>query len=131
MAVPDGEKLLGRYLRDRLEGVRVVAKTPEDTEASPWIRLTLIDAPSELNPDRLAEFYFQLDVYATEEGGHPEANRVAYAVRELLGQEQICGVYDGGVIGAARLNGFGRFPDAAFEPARERVTLTTTLWARS
>lgn len=133
--IPDGEKLISRYLREYealdAKDVRVVGKPPSDTEKSPWIRVTVLDAPSSLQPDHLVPFYFQLDVYATEEGGQPEAVQTALVVREALGElNRGASLPDGVVVGVA-LNGFARIPDTEFEPARERMMLTTTVYAHS
>lgn len=132
--IPDGEKLLSRYLREyaplAAEDVRVVGKPPSDTEKSPWIRVTVLDAPSAL-PDHLVPFYFQLDVYATEEGGQPEAVQTALIVREALAELNRGASLPDGVVSGAEINGYARIPDTEFEPARERMMLTTTVYAHS
>lgn len=127
--IPDGEKLVSNYLR-AYPGMdsRFVGKTPSDLSSS-WVRVTQLDAPSGV-PDHLVEFYFQLDCYATIEGGQPEANELGRKVRAAL--ELMPGAHDEGVVTGTMINGDARVPDTEMgEPARERKILTVTVWAHS
>lgn len=124
--IPDGEKLLSNYLRD-LIGVRVVGKTPATVE-EPWIRVTQLDAPQSDVADHLIGFYCQLDIYAGADGGQPEAKDIAADVREAL-RDIGSAEHTDAVVSGARVNGVARIPDTDLEPARERVVMTTTIWA--
>jgi hypothetical protein len=137
--IPDIEKLLGAYLRnyDALAdlGVRVIG-TPGpgfDFDTAPWIRLTVLDAPSDSPADHHIGFYCQLDCYASKAGisgsQQKEASLVARTVREAL--RDIAGAHADGVVAGARINGFARIPDTDLEPARERIVLTTTTFAHA
>lgn len=133
--IPDGEKVAGKYLRehDSIEALsaRVVGKTPEST-ATPWIRLTELDAPSvgRHRSDRLIEFYFQLDCYAGKDGGQPEAKLLMRTARAVLG-EMPAATHDGVRVTGVDIRGSRRLPDGDFEPARERVILTALVWMRN
>jgi hypothetical protein len=127
---PYAEKILSDWLRAHVElaeidGVRVVGKTPED-DATPWVRLTQLDAQSQGSPHRLVEFYVQLDCYAGVEGGQPEANRLAQAVFAALADlDGANHQAEGAVVTASRPNmGLRRPDDDGFNPARERFVST-------
>lgn len=121
------EKLVAKYLRTR--GVDRVATNPGDAE-SPWVSVTLLDAPQTegSSADRLVAHLLQLDCYAGSGGGQPEAVALAGSCREAL-VEIADHDHDLGTVTAGRINGMARIPDTGFEPARERVILTATVWA--
>lgn len=130
--IPDGEKVLSKYLRAHpalaeLE-TRIVGKTPEDTTRS-WVRLTQLDAgPVDRRAGSLVEFYFQLDCYAGEQGGQPEAALLATAVFAAIAELEGANYRsDGAVITAAGPNLGARAPDTDFEPARERFVSTAVV----
>lgn len=126
--IPNAEKLVANRLREEAD-LRVVAKTPKDTDSA-WVRLTLLDAPQGNSPaDHLVAFYLQLDCYAGKKGGEPEAIGLALAAREVL--TGLGGTYDEGVVTGGRINGMARIPDVDLEPARERVVMTATVWAHA
>lgn len=118
------EKLLADHLRT--VDLRVTAKTPDDTD-SPWVCLTLLNAPQTDLADHFSGYYCQLDCYAGAGGGQPEAVSVAAAARGAIGAME--GVHDLGVVTGAQIEGFARIPDAEFEPARERIIVTATIYA--
>lgn len=131
--IPDGEKLIGNYLREdaRVEaaGARVVGKPPDD-KTQPWIMLTQMNAQADPNtPDYLVTYHLQLDCYAGETGGQPEAKSLSRAAREALaeldGANQTLSDAIGGtaVVSRVGFTGMIRLPDDGFEPARERVIL--------
>lgn len=139
--IPDGEKIIGAYLRTNSDitgfasgsGARVVGKTP-DSKAAPWIRLTQIDAYNDANvtPDYLITYFLQLDCYAGDSGGQPEAQQLGRVARAVLagldGANQTLGDSIGGtaVISRVRFTNMMRLPDdQGFEPARERIILDT------
>ncbi len=128
--IVDGEKLIGTYLRTHASitalDARVVGKTPSSTE-TPWIRLTQLDARSERSEhEHFLAYYLQLDIYAGEDGGQPEAVTLARTAREALHQMQYA-THAGAVVSAVTFSGMARIPDTDFEPARERVVLDTTV----
>lgn len=95
--IPNGEKLIGKYLRDNFDAsfwrlpsgsdVRVVGEPPpEELRATPWIMLTQLDASNdpEVTPDYLITYFLQADCYAGQTGGQPEALRLAIKTREAL-----------------------------------------------
>lgn len=130
----DGDKLLGKFLRDHAQitaliGRRVVVDTPKDT-SDPWIRYTLLDAPNATRAqfEHLIAFLMQLDCYAGATGGQPEAKSIAITARELITGELI-GSHPDGVVTGSRILGHIRLPDQDFEPPRERVILTVEFWA--
>jgi hypothetical protein len=133
--IPDGEKITGKFLRERPAmtnlGARVVGKTPEDT-STPWVRLTQLDAKSVggHRSDHLVEFYFQLDCYAGEEGGQPEASLLTRTVREELTQRMVAASHTGAVVTGVDVRSAPRIPDRDWEPARERFVMTVLIWMR-
>ncbi len=128
--IPDPEAVLTTYLTDVAGalGGTVRGKTPKDT-TDPWVRLTLLDAPSTDGgeADHLIAAYLQLDCYAGSDGGHAAASLLARTVREAL-----VTITDGDhgdvVVTGAKLGGYQRLPDTDFEPARERYVLSATVW---
>lgn len=123
--IPDGEKLVGAALRSAVSPTRVVGQTPEN-KATPWIRLTMLDArnDSQLPPDYLITYLLQCDCYAGKDGGQPEANTVGRAARAAL--HALRGTTLGGsaVVSGVEFSNMARIPDIdGFEPARERVVL--------
>jgi hypothetical protein len=127
---PPAEKLVAKYLRTET-GLRVVAKTPDDTTIS-WVRLTQLAAPQQANSraDHLVAFYMQLDCYAGEDGGEPEADSMQRAVCEALARIDEADHADGEVT-AGRIENSTRNPDLELEPARERFIVTATVYAHS
>lgn len=135
--IVDGEKVISRYLRGRLEAdedagiaaTRVVGKTPSDLAAA-WVRITELDAPQDPSSqfDHLVAFYLQLDCYASATGGQPQAKLLARTVRAALLDAPAASHTDC-VVTSARVNGFSRVPDTGIEPARERVIITATIHA--
>lgn len=135
--VPYAEKIVSDYLRadedlEAIVGRRVVGKTPSSTD-EPWVRYTQLDgtAVGGSRSDHLIEFYFQFDAYAGAEGGQPEANALARALRAALVAMPDAGVDDATVTGVD-VKGMSRLPDVDVdEPARERFVLTATVWMHS
>ncbi len=128
--IVDGEKLVGAHLRGHASitalSARVVGKTPSSTE-TPWIRLTQLDARNERSEhEHFLAYYLQLDIYAGETGGQPEAITLARTAREVLHGMQYA-THTGAVVSAVSFTGMARIPDTDFEPARERIVLDTTV----
>lgn len=136
--IPDAEALIGAHLRDHpdLEALnaRVAGHAPADGATSPWIRLTLLDAQNDAQsiPEHLIDYMLQLDCYASagamrDHVGQAEANRVALAARAVLHSmpQEFTG---DAVITSARFVSMARIPDEGYEPARERVILTATIF---
>lgn len=130
--IPDAEKLVSDFLRDDVDvaaivGRRVVGKTPSSI-AEPWVLLRQLGGPSDAtsSTDHLVAFYLQLDCYAGAAGGQPEANLLGRTIRAAL-KTMTGEILDGAVVGRVRINGDSRIPDVAFEPARERRVVTTTI----
>jgi hypothetical protein len=123
----DGEKLVSKYLRTATNA-RVVGKPPRETDTA-WVMVTQLDAASDLHPQRLVSFYFQIDVYAGEAGGQPEVSTLAGSIRDALAD--IPGSYADGVVTGATINGDARNWDADFKPPRDRRQLTVTVWAHA
>lgn len=123
----DGTKLTADYLRS-LDGVpRVVNETPRN-QATGWVRLTQLNAPSETNPEHLYRFMLQLDCYAGKDGGFPEAKALAATVREgmqLMRHEH----FDSAVVTETKCIGDFHSQDTDFNPDRWRVALTFYVWA--
>lgn len=131
--IPDAEAVLTAYLSPALAGlgVDIVPGTPADT-SEPWVRLTLLDAPSEgSQADHLVAAYVQLDCYAGGgDDGQAEVNLIGRTVREAL-RTIAAADHDGAVVNGSRIVGYARIPDGAFEPARERVVVTATIWVHA
>lgn len=129
--IPDAERIVSDYLRSHADVValatRVVGKTP-DTVSTSWVRVTLLDAANEAGsrPERLIDYMLQLDCFAGATGGQPEANSLARTVRAVL--HEMPGLQGGVVVTCVRFIGMARIPDTDFEPARERIVLTATVW---
>jgi hypothetical protein len=132
--IPDAEKILTAHLAAELAdlGARVVGRTPGSTE-EPWVRLTQLDAKTVdgSRSDHLIEFYLQADCYAGLDGGQSEASTVARRARDAFVAAPAA-THTGATVTGAEINsGPARMPDTDFEPARERYTLTATIWAYS
>lgn len=119
-------KLVADHLR-ATTNLRVTAKTPDDTGHS-WIRLTQLGAPQEpqSTTDTVVGYYMQMDCYASEFGGQPEAETM---------QAQVCAAIiaiDQSVTEATagRVQGSFYNPDDDFTPARERFIVTATIHGR-
>lgn len=134
MSVVDMEKIASDYLRTRpaVEALsaRVVGKTPSST-VDPWVRVTRLEATNDPSSkvEHLIAYLLQLDCYAGEEGGQPEANSLGRSVRAAL--VEMPGIVGGAVVTSARIAGDIRLPDGDFEPARERVVLTARIHAHA
>lgn len=126
--IPDIEKVVSNHIRNLVD-VRVVGKTPKDTEDA-WVRVTQLDARQLNTADHLIEFLLQLDVYAGKDGGQPEASLLTRNVRAALGDIHEASHQDA-VVNGASIVGSARIPDQDFEPARERFALNVTVWAHS
>lgn len=121
---PDVERIVSDALRAdpavaAIVGRRVVGKTPADTR-QPWVRVTALDdAATDPDTEHLLGVLLQLDCYAGEDGGQPEAaalsRAVRYALRDLPHSEAA-----GAVVTAVRNQRGARIPDTTEEPARER-----------
>lgn len=129
--IPDPEAILTTYLESHVTplGATIVDLTPDDLGA-PWVRLTLLDAPSDGIPDHLVAAYVQLDCYAGQDAGedaHEDASLIARTVRAALVTIHEAD-HDGAAVSGCRIDGMPRMPDPAFEPPLERYVLTATVW---
>ena len=128
------EKIVGEYLRAHADvvatGARVATKLPA-TLTNPWVRITLLDAPSDPvdSSDHLVNHLLQLDCYAgnTLDGSQQQAHGLYAAVRDAL--NEMAGVRGGAVVSSARFVGVVFLPDAALEPARDRYIITAEVAA--
>lgn len=123
------QKIVGKHLRTAIAPYRVVSSPPSEISTG-WVHLQLLSQPQDpVAPvDWLRECYFQLDCYAGHDGGWPEADTLAEAVREAW--MEMRGVHDGGVVTNVRIEG-GSMQEASeppFEPARPRMIVTATAW---
>ncbi len=125
-AIPNGEKIVADYLRTIAGVPRVVNKTPRD-QGTAWVHLTQLNAPSETSADYLIRFLFQLDCYAGDSGGRPEASALAIVVRAALEQMPDAAL-DGAVVSKTRNIGHASNPDEVFDPDRERIILSQYVW---
>lgn len=135
MTTPSGQKIVSDYLRAHETiaalSARVVSKTPdEENRDEPWVRVTQLDAPDRTEPvRRLTEFYFQLDCYAGDEGGMPEADRLARAVCDALNELNGANYTDqGAVITGSRANPGRGGRDEDLTPPREFFLATALVW---
>lgn len=131
--IPDGEAILGRYLREHSAvkeiGARVVSETPSDTSA-PWVRIVLIGDPSVEghNFDHLIRWSGDFHCYAGAKGGQGEASLLRRTVRAALKVAPLK-QHDGAIITKVAFIAGPRLPDKdGFEPARQRYILTATVW---
>lgn len=126
--IPDAEKTVGKWLRSR-QAVRVVSEPPPETNrATAWVQILQLDAPDDplSGADYLITPLLQLDCYAGETGGVPEAIALGRAVRaELKALEGQ--VHESVQVGRVQILGHTRLPDTSEEPARQRVILTASL----
>lgn len=131
--IPDSETLIGGWLRDHADitalDARVAPRTPRTT-ALPWVRVTQLDATpiARAGFEHFIDFMVQLDCYAGAEAmsdfrGQAEASLLARTVRAVLKAVEGT-VADGVAVSRVRFSTHLRAPDAALEPARERVVLT-------
>lgn len=112
-----------------LVGDRVGTDTPDTTRAG-WVRVQLLDqAQSEQSQfDWLTRCLVQFDCYAgAGEGGSVEANLLARTVRAALVNVPTTS-HSGGVVSGAQVGGMIGTTDGDLEPARDRYTITATLW---
>lgn len=130
--VPDGEAVIGDYLRNHAAvkalGARVLGQTPGDTTA-PWVRVTQLDNPAvgDSRSEHLIEWFGQLDCYAGKDGGQAGASLLMRTVREALGVAYLADI-EGAVVTGVRFVSCPRIPDTDFEPARERYALSVIAW---
>ena len=129
----DPEQVVADYLRVQT-GAAVVSKTPAEHSA-PWIRYTLLDASDDgTKAAHLFAVFIQLDVYAGESNVRADVSALARSAREALKVMHKASHSNGGVVVTVtktRINGFGRFPDADLEPARERYVVGFDCWMHS
>ncbi len=126
MGIPNGSKVLADYLTVQDDIPRVVNQTPED-QTSPWIRLSLLGAPSQTEPvDHLIRFMFQLDVYSGNAGGRPESTYLGIAVREAI--KDMPGQTSPTVTSGSECIGDADSSDSDFTPQREYRTQTYYVW---
>jgi hypothetical protein len=132
--IPDGKRIVADYLR---EDARVASFTssvrttsPSDTSHA-WVKITQISAlqAPEDPTDHLIEFVLQFDCYAGKMGGPPEAADLSYAVRDAL--VALRGSQNGAVVTAARILEHSDLPDETFEPERERMIVTSSVFMHS
>lgn len=135
--IADLEKIANDYLRTHTAvaelDTRFVGKTPtNDGTDEPWVRVQQLDARKRgrARPEHLVSYLLQLDVYAGDEGGQPEANTHARTIRAAL-HDDFPGIRPGIVVTSVEFTGHIRNPDTAFTPARERVTLTVEIVAHT
>lgn len=120
-------KAVADYLRGVPGVPRVVHKTPEN-QSTAWVRLVQLDARSASQPiDHLIRYLLQLDCYAGEEGGYPEARDLSNTVRTAL--KAMPGTHGDVVVTGAECVGHRFIPDPDFTPDRDRFALTFYLWA--
>lgn len=126
MPIPNGSKVLANYLRSVDGTPRVVNKTPEDL-TDPWVRLSMLGSPSETEPvDHLIRFMFQVDVFAGQDGGRPEANDLAALVRDAI--KAIPGQTEEAVSSGSECINDSDATDSSLSPAREYRTQTWYVW---
>lgn len=134
----DAEQLVGGWLREHDDitalDARVGGRTP-DTLTHPWVRVTQLAAPDEGHGlERLIDYIVQCDCYAGSRAmsdfqGQATASALAKAARAVL--KALEGTTtDGAVVTRVRFSTHLRAPDAAMEPAMERVILTAELKMR-
>lgn len=130
--IPDAEQILGAYLRDELD-CNVAGRTPNST-ANKWVKLVQLDATDApgSGAEHLIDFMLQLDCYAGQEAmddhtGQAEAWLLARTTRALL-KAMIAQAFGDVVVTQVTFSGMARIPDKDFEPARERVILTASVW---
>lgn len=122
MGIPNAEKVLADYLRSVEDMPRVVNKTPSE-QTDPWVRLTMLGAPSETEPvDHLIRFMFQVDVVSGNDGGRPEANALGIFVREVL--KDMPGQTEDAVTTGVECINDSSANDSSFTPPREYRTQT-------
>jgi hypothetical protein len=137
--IPDGEAILGAFLREhpavKALGARVVPATPDDT-AAPWVRVTQIDAidAGESKSEHLIEWFGAFDCYAGKEAGAADGQEVASTltrtVRAALKQLDDEADPEGVVTSRVRFVSCPRIPDRDLDDM-ERFQLSVTLRMRS
>ena len=126
----DIERIVNDYLRGHPDVDARVRSNPPETTVDAWVQTRLLAAEEAGNApvEHLVAYLLQLDCYAGRDGGQPEANDLARAVRAAL--TEMSGVHGGAVVGGARIAGHIRLPDDdGFEPARDREILTARIHA--
>ncbi len=139
--MPYCQKVVQDYLRDQIDGVRIVSNPPpEGSRDTAWVQVIQTGATHNgLDPtDKQIGFYYQFSCYAGEDGGVPEAERlsrkVSAAVTAMLGVFDAPTEDDSDVVvsGAAVENGPLSLPDTdGFEPARDRFLLDAVVYAHT
>lgn len=139
--MPYAQKLVSDYLRDQLDGVRVVSKPPgENSRTTAWVQVSQIDVNHNTSDptDKQLGFYFQFDSYAGREGGMPEAERLSRQVHALIvameGQFDAPTELDDPVVvsGTQVTAGPRSAPDTdGFEPARDRFLMDAVIYAHT
>lgn len=125
--IPDAEKIISAHLRKQT-GKRLVGKTPENTGDS-WVRLTQLDARA-IGGDRhdhLIQAFVQLDCYAGEAGGQPEATLLGRIIRASL-IDMPNQSHEGATVTGVDIRVDERSPDSTFSPSRERKILRAFVW---
>lgn len=129
----DIEKLVSAYLRAHDDvialGTRVRATNPGEQTggtAAPWVRVRMLDSRLVTRANWLKSYMVQLDVYAGDTGGQPQANAHALAIEDVL--YAMPGEHADGVVTKAT-TALAHIPDGDFEPARERVVITCEVYA--
>lgn len=130
--IPDGPKIVADYLREHPDLValnaRVVTKMPEDTKSGPWVQVTQHDASDpHAKFEHDVAYWLQLDSYATDAGGHPQANLLNRTVRHVLKQMSQSSP-EGVVVSRVSFTGNPRVPDTDFKPQRERYVLDARVY---
>lgn len=134
--IPYAEKIVSDFLRDHEAvvalGARVVSKPPP-SRATPWVRVTKLDALNDRRstPEHLIDFLLQFDCYASDDNGVPEASLLGRTVRAALHDDLPGTTLADAVVTSVRITGDTRLPDPSFEPARERVVLTAAIHIHS
>lgn len=127
----DAEHLVGEYLRT-VTGERIVGKTPDDTTAEGWVRLTQIAATAVdgHRSDYLVLYYLQLDCYSSKAGTDGSPQKEAAVLRGTIRDALVAmpGALEGAVVTGVDIRGDSRNPDTSFEPARERYVLQAAVW---
>lgn len=133
--IPDIEAPLTSYLKAQQSIIdleaRVLEKTPSNIER-PWVRIVQLDAKAVggSRSDHLIDWMVQFDCYAGKDGGHREASALTRAVRaELVALHER--EAEGVVVTGVEILSCPRIEDTDFEPARQRFSLTATIWGHA
>jgi hypothetical protein len=128
--VPDIEKLVTLHLRGVLT-TRVEIATPKN-RSTPWVRVTQLDGRSRDIADHLVAYTCQFDCYAGDVDRQQQIGQANTLGREVRAElHGLPGTHDDGTVTGVNVYNHIRIPDTDFEPARQRVILTATVWAHS